>query len=382
MTRFAVLSSVLYLGAFAAVACKKDEPKPEPAASTAAPTSGPSASASAKADGKGLSAPGNDAAIVEVIKKASTCKYNEGGKYFEYSCPEYKAFTESQSKLLNDGKGDQTLVNILEDSDERIRQLAIQGLSYSRGATYGRDKALAERVIAAAENEKSTNINLESLGSVVGDIKVKQTDTWPRIKTLLEKGDEKLRVGILNNILFRNSDEKEVYDTVRQLTQDKSEAVHRRALRAFWIGGSAQQEATCRLYLENYENADEEMVAMAANDSAGYHGKCAANYDKLLALLEKRQKEGKLTSSMFGTALTYLVKKDSSKVTDAQLAKAKTIARAAAEDSKSHVFVRTSVIRGLYDADPKGTMDLLRKLEKDKDPTIARTAKELIEKKK
>jgi hypothetical protein len=155
--------------------------------------------------------------------------------------------------------------------------------------------------------------------------------------------------------------------------------VRRRALEAFDVGGAHFADDTCKLFAASFEHADEDMADLALKSAAGFEGRCAAHYDKLLAVLEKRAREGRFGSTRLARAVAQLVNKSSSHATDAQQKRAATLARVVAEDTKTPALVRISCLQALHDSDPRGTAALARKLQRDPSPIVAQTARELLE---
>jgi hypothetical protein len=180
-------------------ACDQKGSQPAPAvASTASNVPAPppelAASASAAPSAKG-------AELVRLVKQVITqCTFEKSEP--AYDCPALAALHDTP--LIDEGASDATLIGLLEDADPRVRKLALAGLD-QRGESkqkYVSDKALAERVVAAAEKEKDFDVDGRALGEAVGRIQVATTGTWARIKALVTgTGRVPFRTGILWNLL-------------------------------------------------------------------------------------------------------------------------------------------------------------------------------------
>jgi hypothetical protein len=355
------------------VGCNKQE-KPQ-AENNAQPAT--TTTAAATTTTKGLEAPDNDKDLIDAFKKALACPLRND--QFDYECADYKAFVDS--KLFAEGKNDRTLVNLLEDDDAKVRRLAIQGLQRSRGYVYGRDKGLAERVVAAVEGEKSESFDLDGLGRVAGDIKVQPTGTWPRIKALLDSAPEKVKVGLLGSILFNNSDEDDVFAKVRALTDDPSVAVRRAALSAFWTGGHKHAAETCQTYAKHMEDADKGVAASSMYWLGQWGDRCSAHYDELLEQVGKRVTAHKVDDSNYASALAGIYYKNNKKATEAQKKRAWAMAVQIAEDTTASWVARTSALSSMHESDPAKAAPVLTKLKGDKDQWVSKRASELLEKK-
>jgi hypothetical protein len=310
----------------------------------------------------GLDAASSDAGYAKLIRAVASCNYNPALEDADTGCPPQKQLDDHQAH-------DDTLFNALEDGDPLIRRVAVQRLR-TRAEAYARDKARVERLLIAAEKQQPEVVDLRMLGRLVGQINVADTGTWSRVKALLEKGPQPMRLGIVERALAANDANRDVYDHMVALTRDPAPEMRREAFRAFWVGGSHFQDDTCKLYAANFENADDEMAGLALTNAAGFHGKCAALYDKVLAVVDRRLKERRINSGTFGYAISYLTDKASSHPTDLQQKKAAAMARALVDDLAADPNARVACLEALHRLDPAATAPLLRKLKTDKSSLV------------
>jgi hypothetical protein len=122
-----------------------------------------------------MAAAGNDPAVVAIFKAAVACKVDESGS-FDSDCPAMNEFDDSK---VFESKADVTLLNLIEDPDDKVRRLAFKKLAQRGDEQTFKDKVAVGRILDAAEGEK-TEANLE----VVGHIDVKETGTFDRVKKL------------------------------------------------------------------------------------------------------------------------------------------------------------------------------------------------------
>jgi len=363
---FARAIASLALAALAGVSlgCNKD-------ASNGAAGAAASATPESTANAKGLGAAGNDAGVVDLAKKVLGCKWGNYG--FDSSCPEMKAFMESQ--LVRDGKADATFVNFLDDPDEHVRWLGSRGLS-QRGKTYKTDKALAERIVTVAEGEAQKTVAQE-LGGVVGGIKHADTGLGERIKAMAKShAIQQMRTSMLSRMLFTNGET--LYDFVKDIaTNDKDAVVRKAAMSAFWTGTPPSKAAdSCAMWLGFVDDSIDEVAGEASYLCAFYPqgGGCKTEWDPLLDKIEKRAKEGTIKSTQMASALFYLHRQAGA--SDAQKKRTLAVARQLVENKSNSGMARGRALELLAEKDPDAAK-LLTKLKDDSDVFVQRRAKDL-----
>lgn len=336
-----------------------------------APTS--SATPEPKPNVKGIDAASNDATLVDLAKKALGCKWGAYG--FDSKCPELKATIESDT--IRDGKGDATLVSFLEDPNEQVRWLGARALT-QRGKVFRTDKQLAERIVIAAEAEKTKAVAQE-LGGVVGGIKHAETGFGERIKTMAKNHEiQQLRTSLLARMLFSNGES--LYDFVKDIAMnDKDLVVRKAAISAFWTGTPPTRAAdTCKMWLGFMDDPAEDVAGEAAYLCAFYpqNGGCKAEWDAVIDNVEKRAKAGTVKSTQMASAMSYL--HNQSGASEAQKKRTLATAKILAENKTNNAMARGRALEFVAekDSDAKKFLD---KLKDDADPFVKARAKELAE---
>jgi hypothetical protein len=346
--------------------CKSGSEAPAPAgsASAAAPTTA----------SKGIDAPGNDAAIVQLARTATGCKWGPYG--FESTCAELRALLEAPA--VREGKADATFVSFLEDPKEQVRWLGARALS-TRGKDYRTDKALAERAVKAAEDEKSKAVGQE-LGGVVGGIKHAETGLGDRIKAMAKAHPvQTVRMSLLSRMLFTNGEL--LYDFVKDIAQnDGDPMVRKAALSAFWTGTPPNKNAdTCAMWLAFTDDKVEDVAGEAAYLTAFYPqgGGCKAEWDPLLDRIEKKAKAGTVKSSQTASALQYLHRQTGA--SEAQKKRALVVARALLDNEANSGMARGKALEFVAEKDPDGRK-FIEKFKNASDTYVKTRAKDLAEK--
>jgi len=324
---------------------------------------------------KGIADPSNDKALVELSKPVLTCKWSSYG--FDSSCPAFKSWNESA--LFNNGAGDNTLVNYLDDADEKVRFLGARMLS-QKGSAYRKDKALATRVVDAADKETS-KVVISPLGRAVGGIDLASVGLIPRVQGLLEShSNADMREALASGTLFTNRDAPGVYDLFVKLARtDKDPKVRKAAAAAFWTGTpNGKHDEVCRLWLELAGDKDADLAGHSAYHCAftSLNGGCTGQWDALLSLIERQAKGGTVRSSFTAAALRYFY--DQKKASAAQKKRALAIAKQLVENTGNDASARSTALELVGKQDPGGKA-YAAKFENDKEFFVKSAAKRIRE---
>lgn len=325
---------------------------------------------------RGIDAAGNDPVVVALAKKVLTCKWSDSG--FAYDCADRKAWAESE--LTKAGKADATLVSMVEDPNEQVRWLGAQGLN-DKGGVYQKDKALAERVLTAAESEKSKTV-ARSLGSAAGRIKLPEVGLADRAKALGKSPTMKeTRLGFFDSVQYSNSEAFYAYTTEMAKTETDKD-VRKAAMSSFWTGTPSSKNAeVCQLWLDLSHDDNEDFAAHAAYFAAFYphSGGCKAQWDTLLGDVEKRAKAGTAKAYDWAAAIYYLYGQNAA--TPAQKKRAMAAAKLIVENKANGGSSRARALELVGDKDP-GAKAYLAKFTNDPDFSVKSRANDLLKKAK
>ena len=323
--------------------CKED--------STDTDTSGGSTTTSESKDGKGLSNPSNDKAVVTLAKSVLTCKWGNYG--FDSKCEALKTWKKSET--MKGGKADTTLVNFLEDSDVKVQWLGADALSRT-GEKYRTDQALAGKVVDAADKATDKQV-VAAVGRAVGNMDLKKSGQADRVKKMLEShSNAELRQTLAGNTLFRNREVPGMFDLFVKLARtDKDPKVRKAAAAAFWTGTpNGKKEDVCKLWLELADDKDSDLAGHSAYHAAftSSGGGCTGQWDALLSLIERKAKAGQVKSSFMASALKYFY--GQKKATDAQKKRALAIAKELVQNQQNDGSSRSSALEFVGKEDPQG----------------------------
>jgi hypothetical protein len=325
-------TSMLVLALAAACGSEK-KPDPEPAQGS---DTKPAPAADLPPANSGLLAKDNDPAVVALSRAALVCKVDD--KQLDYFCAGYTAWRDSA--LLTDNKADKTLVNLLEDRDEKVRYLAAEKLTGIHTG-YAQDPVAAKRVLAAAQRETSVLV-AERLGKALGFVDVEKTGITADVRKLIvEHKLVDLRIGLIAEGAHSNSDA--LFDVVFELaTGSTDDKIRLKAVTAFWVGTpSSKRNDVCKMWLDTVDHTNAEIAGEAAY-MCGLNSSCTAQWDKLLDKLDARAKRGTVSHRQMTAALEWQAKQK--EATAPQKARALAIAKAVVENPKNASDARAHAI--------------------------------------
>jgi hypothetical protein len=324
----------------------------------------------------GLEAPGNDAQVVELVRRALDCPFKDQAP--EPDCAALAAWRDSE--LLVRGRADATLVSLLEDPNEKVRQLAAGALRAS-GETFRTDGGLAKRVLAAALAETSEAVGGE-LGAALATIDGKAAGLSQELAaTLREAKLAGLRQSLVAGVLVRNPDQ---YEVVTKLAADDADpGIRRAAVSSLWAGTPADKiPSSCALWLARAsEEKDAETAAEAAYSCAAYpQGTgCRDQWDALLAALAKKAETGEVTSARLRNALDSLHRQEAASAE--QKKRAVATGRAIVKNTANGEYARAQTLKWIGEIDPKAKAFATDYLD-DPGPAVKTAAEEIVSGKK
>ena len=331
------------------------------------------------AEKKGLEAPGNDADLVQLAKGALTCP-RDRDDLIDYQCAGYKAFRDSP-KLKT---GDATLLNFIEDPDERVRWLGARGLpdgfAMNPRPAYVEQPEAAARLVRAFAKEESLEA-AKMIGSKVGRINVEKTGQLAAIAEVIKARKHPRAVReILSNLLFTNSQSRPAFDLMLALTGDPDDGIRYDATSAFWVGGGLSRPETCKMWEAHLADKDPAIAGSSAQHIGWYHEECAPSYGAMLEAIDGRIATKTLgDKSSFAIGLDRMCEQEWTKAPEKK--KATTLAKKLAADKELHVFVRMEGLSAVSACD-KGGKAYVAKFTHDKEEWVAQRAKELLKEKR
>lgn len=336
----------------------------------------PRAISSSAAAGKGLSASDNDPNVVALATGARACPWDSpsppGG--LSQECPEALAWRDA-SQGLAQGQGDVTLVNMLEDGDERVRWLAASKL-HAAGRRFRLEKPLADRVVTAGERETSLRVGA-AIGLALADIDLDKTSTFDRIRAMgVKHALAPLRVALIANLAWRNPRSNGAYELTRAMVRDDDKDVRLAAIEAFWMGGGKRPDDTCQIWRDNLDNPLDEDVAAHASELLARFGRCQEQYGALLDSEEHRVKGAEVAKPEHASALGYLCQDP--KASHDQMDRATTVLHRMAELRALDAFVRGAALAAMLECDPAGGRAYVKKFADDDQQQVKEIATALL----
>jgi hypothetical protein len=283
--------------------------------------------------------------------------------------------------LLQHGRADATLVNLLEDDDRKVRWLAASLLE-QRGEAYRSQPALARRVLAAAELERSEGVAVPIMEAVakVDLLKVKLVDR--AIALAQTHTVEEARARLVRSVLLNNRGSEKLYNEITQLARvDSSVRVRMAALQTFGIGTPGENlEEVCRYWREVAQmDRVHQVAAMAMRLAAQYpDARCMDEYDRLIDLSMVWAERGMVQSTEVVEALRSIVAQKKS--LEAHRERALEVATRVVQHTENRDTARAAALKFLGQHFPKAKEIAARHL-KDKSPLVVNEARRIAKKK-
>jgi hypothetical protein len=353
--------------ALLALACKKpNKDKDAPAGSGSAATAG---------GVKGLAAAGNDAGIVAAAKTALACTWKSDSLSFDSDCAGWKAWTQS-SDVYNTATSDTTFVNMLEDSDVKVRLLACYHLGYDSERKFTTNADLAKRIVAAAGAETQSHSYIDALAKAIAKIQHAKTGTWAQTKAVLDSTSIKsLDRWALDFLLDYNETDQQIWDYVKSRTKDPDKSIAEWAVYGFGSLSTRKDDA-CKVFVELLP--DDRVGGDACSAIGLQSNDCASYVDTALQAADARTKAGNIADSDWATGLERIAQ--NVKTSDAQKKKAVAILDEIAANAHIDGWMRANAIRDVYEVDKMKGKLLAAKYLRDKDSTVASAAKDVAAK--
>ncbi|HTJ84227.1 MAG TPA: hypothetical protein VL400_21050, partial [Polyangiaceae bacterium] len=209
-----------------------------------------------------LDEPELDKEIVGLVRDALACDWGRMG--FVYDCEGIRRFT-SAWEPFRDGKGQKTLLRMLEDPSEKVRSLAAMRLNY---LFESKDPEDVRRVLAVAKREKSAMV-ARDIGLVVGGIDVDATKTIEPLRELAKDHElYELRVGLASRLLDKNPRSHDALLLTVELTHDKNAEVATAAVGNVAAAKGMYKDEVCAALADAVRTGQDRFVGTAVESLA------------------------------------------------------------------------------------------------------------------
>jgi hypothetical protein len=316
---------------------------------------------------KGLAATDNDPAIIALVKAALDCPWN--GHEFPPGCREY--FALHSTLRVAGAAADKTLVNLLEDPDERVRSIGITALWSPQRPRFQPDKDLACRVIAAAEKEAPTGTAAVYWGGVVASIDFERAGVLDRVAAMVKNEQlGEVRWVVVERMPFANKESPGAARLAMDMAKDPDPKMKAAALSALSHFSGANVPDICKSLLSKTADEDDEAASQAASalGTMMLDSRCAEAVDGLLTSVEKRAVAKPSDNSVWGAAL-YLVCIPSA-IDPAQRTRAARLARTLAASSTAGDRLRCAALDAILRCDPTNGTATVTTYLKDKSAVV------------
>jgi hypothetical protein len=307
-------------------------------------------------------APAKDPKIMALANAAAKCKYEDN--YFDEECKAYKAWRDEE-KLFEDGKGDATLLAMLEDKDVKMRVLATDH-GFDSFEKIAADKANAARVFAAAKTESHPTV-ARSMGGYLARIDIEKHGMEKDLEAFLKHPSNELRAAIGFH-LYASKQTPFRLDYTKKLLSDAEPKVVDDALKGLSMGASrGKAPEACKLMGEQISRPEGEALWQAANSS------CKSIYDQLGNELVKRSSDP-AKAAKEGVGMALAIGSMCREGETVHKAKGFLAAKALTDPKVKNVNVRTAGVTELAVCDKTAAKPVLTALTKDADKYVVETA--------
>ncbi|MGZ3478195.1 MAG: hypothetical protein ACXVCJ_27105, partial [Polyangiales bacterium] len=311
-------------------------------------------------------APAKDPKIVALANAAAKCKFEDN--YFDDECKAYKAWKDEE-KLFEEGKGDLTILAMLEDKDVKIRVLA-SDKGFDSFEKIAGDKANAARIFADAKTETHPTV-ARSLGSYVARIDSEKLGMEADLKALAKLPSVELRDALAFH-LYASKQTPLRLEITKQLLADSEPKVQSSALKGLSMGAArGKAPEACKLMGEQISRPDSDALWQVGTSG------CTSVFDALAAELLKRSTDP-AKAAKDGVSLSLAIGSMCRDGNAAQKTKGFTAAKALTDTKVKNVNARTAGVSSLAACDKVAAKPVLTALAKDGDKYVAeRATKEL-----
>ncbi|MFO0666380.1 MAG: hypothetical protein U0174_20665 [Polyangiaceae bacterium] len=333
-------------------------------------TGGGEERASTKVDaslgGRGrLDSPGNDPAVVALARSALACPPAPPAP-FNADCAAFRNWNTTGLFVGQPGR-DATLVNMLEDSDSRVRFLGARGIARSEG--YRVNGPLAARLVTAATNESEAETAL-MLATAVSHIDVEKAHlTEEVIQFVKSRSVPEVRRAAFTHLLTANPKSRPVFVFALEAMKEPDEKIRFALVDQLVFGASGLDAEVCAAWEGRLEDPSGEVGGRAARN-LGASKQCLGNQDKLLEVVERRATTIVPTGYVEGVHRMC----DLDKTAAPAKVRGAAFARAVAGNKLNVSIARVAALRAVETCDPAGARVFIAGFKNDGDREVAKAA--------
>jgi hypothetical protein len=313
-------------------------------------------------------APAKDPKIVALANAAAKCKYEDN--YFDEECKAYKTWRDEE-KLFEEGKGDATLLAMLEDKDVKMRVLATDH-GFDSFEKIVADKGNAARVIAVAKTESHPTV-ARVFGNYLSRIDFEKLGMEKEIEGFLKHPSNDLRAA-LGFHMYASKQSPFRLEFTKKLLADAEPKVVADALKGLSMGAArGKAPEACKLMGEQIARPEGDALWQVASSD------CKSIYDALGAELLKRSTDP-VKAAKEGVGMSLAIGSMCRSGEAAHKAKGFLAAKALTDAKIKNVNVRTAGVSELAVCDKTAAKPVLTLLAKDGDKYVAEAATKELKK--
>lgn len=299
---------------------------------------------------------------------AAKCKYEDN--YFDEECKAYKTWRDEE-KLFEEGKGDATLLAMLEDKDVKMRVLATDH-GFDSFEKVAADKGNAARVFAAAKTESHPSV-ASSFGSYLARIDFEKLGMEKDLEGFLKHPSKELRAG-LGFYMYAVKQTPFRLDFTKKLLSDAEPKVVADALKGLSLGASrGKAPEACKLMGEQIARPEGDALWQVASSD------CKSIYDQLGNELVKRSSDP-AKAAKEGVGMSLAIGSMCRSGETVHKAKGFLAAKLLTDAKIKNSNVRSAAVMELGTCDKTAAKPVLTALTKDADKYVAEQATKELKK--
>lgn len=219
--------------------------------------------------------------IMKLAKAAASCKLTDQ-KWIDRECAAFVKWSDERV-LFEGGKGDATILSLIEDENPRLREVALLK-GFQKRDDFLSDKENARRFLHAALRETDENVG-RLFGGQVGYVDAEKTGLQGELYALAKHPNTELRSSLAFTLLPKRVSALNL-DVAHRLMYDEDKTVQRNAVSSLSSGGIVKgAPEVCQLLGQQLKRRD---AAGAEAHWTVASSWCKDLFPVLLTSLEKR----------------------------------------------------------------------------------------------